>query len=93
MVVLSNPQIDPVAYTLNGKRYDMSPRQSQKLTSKPSWILEFDRGGSFGTARYTLSQGAYKFVATERGWDVVQDAGKRASVSSSNDYANYAPAP
>jgi hypothetical protein len=90
VIVLSNPQDDPVAYTLNGARYDMAPRYSQKLTSRPSWTLEFDRGGSFGTARYTLIQGAYKFVATERGWDLVKDAGLRVTPSPSNDFVNYA---
>jgi hypothetical protein len=90
VIVLANPQDDPVSYTLNGARYDMSPRYSQKLTSKPSWLLEFDRGGSFGTARYTLTQGTYKFVATERGWDVVKDAGNAATPSAGHDYANYA---
>ena len=33
--------------------------------------IVFDRGGSFGQARYTLQAGsAYKFVSTDQGWDL-----------------------
>jgi hypothetical protein len=63
---------------------------SQKLTGRPSWIVEFDRGGSFGTARYTVTQGAYKFIATDRGWDLVQDDAAPAPPAPSFDFGNVA---
>jgi hypothetical protein len=72
VVVIVNQQEDTVAYTLDGQRYDLSPNYSQKLTTRASWVVAFDRGGSFGAARYTLTEGTYKFVATERGWDLVK---------------------
>jgi len=71
-VLLLNPEDDTIAYNLNGTRFDMQPGFSQKLTTRPSWVVEFDRGGSFGTARYTLTKGAYKFIATDRGWDLAR---------------------
>ncbi len=73
-VVLTNNEQQPVAYSLNGTRYDMPPGHGQKLTSRPAWTVEFDRGGEFGTARYTLKEaGTYSFVATERGWELARE--------------------
>jgi hypothetical protein len=45
--------------------------QSHKVANHGGSIVEFDRGGDFGTARKTLGSGLYEFVATERGWDLV----------------------
>jgi hypothetical protein len=90
VIELSNSEDDTVAYTLNGERFDMQPRYSQKLTTRPSWVIEFDRGGSFGTASYTLTQGKYKFVATDHGWDVHQDTGRPAAPSPVANYADNA---
>ncbi|MEX0612509.1 MAG: hypothetical protein WD229_10350, partial [Pirellulales bacterium] len=71
-VVLLNPKqnVGPVIYTLNAIRYTMQPGFEQKLPAGRSWTVEFDRGGSFGTARYSLTPGTYAFALTERGWDV-----------------------
>jgi hypothetical protein len=90
VIELSNPEDDTVAYTLNGQRFDMLPRYSQKLTTSPSWVIEFDRGGSFGPASYTLTQGKYKFVATDHGWDVNQDTDRPAAPVPSANYADDA---
>ena len=51
----------------------MKPGYAQNLSTRDSWLVEFDRGGDFGTARYTVTAGTYKFVATDRGWDLVKD--------------------
>lgn len=34
--------------------------------------VQFDRGGSFGTAQYDLAPGEYEFVVTAGGWDLVR---------------------
>ena len=73
VIELSNSEDDTVAYTLDGERFDLQPRYSQKLTTRPSWVIEFDRGGNTGKVSYTLTQGKYKFVATDHGWDLNQD--------------------
>ena len=72
-VVLLNPLENavPVAYTLNGTPYAIKPGFEQKLPAGQPWTLEFDRGGAFGLARYTLAAGIYQFRVTEKGWDVV----------------------
>jgi hypothetical protein len=46
--------------------------RTQTLTNKSSYTIEFDRGGDFGTARKTLTGGAYEFTVTESGWDLVE---------------------
>lgn len=71
-VVLLNPKRNggSVNYTLNDVRFSMAPGYEQKLPGGRSWIIEFDRGGSFGTARYGLTPGTYAFAVTERGWAV-----------------------
>jgi hypothetical protein len=73
-VVLLNPTRNggPVNYTLNDVRCTMAPGFQQKLPGERAWIIEFDRGGSFGTARYSLTPGKYAFVVTERGWDIIR---------------------
>ncbi len=72
--VLINPRQNggPISYTLNAIRYTMQPGYEQKLPAGRSWTIEFDRGGSFGTARYSLRPGTYAFAVTDRGWDVVR---------------------
>jgi hypothetical protein len=87
VIQLSNSEDDTVAYTLDGERFDMQPRYSQKLTTRPSWVIQFDRGGSFGTASYTLTHGKYKFIATDHGWDLTQDVVRPAAPSPAANYA------
>jgi hypothetical protein len=70
MLINPTQNAGPVTYILNAIRYTMQPGYEQKLPAGRSWILEFDRGKSFGTARYSLSAGPYAFSVTERGWDV-----------------------
>lgn len=45
--------------------------QAHKVTNHGGTIVEFDRGGDFGTTRKTIGSGLYEFVVTERGWDLV----------------------
>jgi hypothetical protein len=71
-IVLKNPRKNggPISYTVNKLRYTMQPGYAQTLPGGRRWTLEFDRGGSFGTARYALPPGNYVFTVTDRGWDV-----------------------
>lgn len=63
-----------VDYTLNGNPYSMRTGQAQKFPNDRLWTIEFDRGGDFGTARYSLSPGTFKFKLTDRGWELVRAA-------------------
>jgi hypothetical protein len=61
----------------------MQPGYEQKLPSSRSWTIEFDRGESFGIARYRLTAGdTYAFAVTDRGWDVFRKANTTAPVPS-----------
>ena len=50
----------------------MQPGFRQKLDSSRTWSVQFDRGGSFGQAQYTLVGGTYEWVITVQGWDLKQ---------------------
>lgn len=63
-----------LAYSLNQYEYVIQPGESQMLTNDREWIITFDRGGDFGTARYTLFPGSYEFALTEKGWEIYHDA-------------------
>ena len=55
--------VDGEAATLpKGNRIDMPVSQPR--------VIEFDRGGSFGTGQYTLDNGLYTFTPTDHGWEL-----------------------
>lgn len=61
-----------LSYVLGGSLYTISPGSSQDLVHDRSWVIEFNRGGNFGQARYTLEAGLYTFTGTDHGWDLYQ---------------------
>lgn len=71
-VVLTNPRETggPVNFLIDGQVLTVEPASSKELSGKESWIIEFDRGESFGPARYTLTEGSYAFRVDEKGWDL-----------------------
>lgn len=80
-VTIRNPLASggTVAFVVDeSEEVTLTAGQTQTLTNRGSYSIEFDRGGGFGVARKTLSGGAYEFEVTERGWDLVE-AGRVAS--------------
>ena len=63
-----------VHYSLNGADQALNPGKIQSFPNDRRWIVQFDRGGGFGSARYTLSDGLYKFKTTDHGWELVRAA-------------------
>lgn len=60
-----------IKYRLDDKwDFEMKAGEKQKLPEKATRVIEFDRGGDFGVARYTLSEGNYDFHLTPKGWDI-----------------------
>jgi hypothetical protein len=57
-------------YTINDNPYEIKPGESQTLEDNYTWVVEFDRGGDFGEARYTLEPGEYSFALSEHGWEL-----------------------
>ena len=96
VVVVSNPApaIIPVAvvnpastgatlsFSIDGTRYDLAPgaRQEMRLAGVP--IIQFDRGGSFGLATYSLYEGVYTFRATDKGWELERVPYQPAAIAS-----------
>ncbi len=70
-ITILNPQETQrtVGYTLDSAQYSLDPAQTQVYDGGPR-LIAFDRGGSFGQAQYTLQPGTYRFIATDRGWDL-----------------------
>jgi hypothetical protein len=69
-VLLLNKATSPINYTVNGRSYTMQPAYRQVLPAGRTWTVAFQRGGSFGTARYGLQEGSYKFAVSDRGWEL-----------------------
>jgi len=52
------------------KEMELAPGEAMPMVEKGHYFVEFDRGGDFGTAKRTLTEGSYEFVATANGWDL-----------------------
>jgi hypothetical protein len=61
-----------VAFLVDSKEIELADGQSHSLRGGQQRIVEFDRGGNYGTTRYALTEGQYEFVITDRGWDLVR---------------------
>ncbi len=62
----------PVAFLVDGQEVTLHDGQSHTFYGSGAKLVEFDRGGSFGTARRSLAGSKYEFVITNRGWDLVR---------------------
>jgi hypothetical protein len=74
-VTINNPGTSgiSIAYTLDGRsEVELAPGRSQSLKEKASYVIEFDRGGNFGSRKYELSEGNYNFEVTSQGWELVR---------------------
>jgi hypothetical protein len=69
-LVLINETGLSVTYVLAGTSYGLTTGNAHKYQLAQAAIIEFDRGGSFGLARYTLAPGTYEFSVTDKGWDL-----------------------
>ncbi len=59
-------------YRLNGRDWELPPGHYQDLGLSRRWVIEFDRGGHFGHARYAVGRVKYTFTPTEHGWELFQ---------------------
>jgi hypothetical protein len=71
----------PVAFLVDAREVELADGQSHSLHGGQQRIVQFDRGGSFGTARYALTEGEYEFLITPRGWDLVRKRSAAAGIS------------
>jgi hypothetical protein len=71
----------PVAFVVDGQELTLHDGQSHTFYGSGAKLVEFDRGGDFGTARRSLTGSQYEFVITDAGWDLVRRGEAAASVS------------
>lgn len=89
-IILGNAGQETVNYNVNQLPQNLPPRYEQTLATGSTWLIEFDRGGGNGLARYTLSDGYYEFRPTERGWELFRQSFTATLENSANDFTfNY----
>ena len=77
-------------YTLGEAQYVIASGETT-THDEGTQEIAFDRGSSFGEARYTLQPGtAYKFVSTDHGWDLNSVAALAGTDSSETTTAEVA---
>jgi len=52
----------------------LKPGEMLELPLGQKWVIEFDRGGGYGSARYGMTDGQYKFALTSNGWELYHKA-------------------
>ena len=68
-----------VSYLVDGlQSAEIQAGQEQLLSKKGSYEIRFSRGENdegrdFGNARYTLTEGTYRFAVTANGWDLYRE--------------------
>ena len=71
----------PVAFVVDGQEVTLADGQSHTFYGGGAKLVEFDRGGDYGTARRSLTGSQYEFVITDTGWDLVRRGEAAASVT------------
>ncbi|MCC9607151.1 hypothetical protein LOC68_14275 [Blastopirellula sp. JC732] len=57
-----------ISYVINDKyEYTMKAGHIQSL-GEGKWVVRFDRGDTYGEAKYTLTDGTYEFTPSDSGW-------------------------
>lgn len=77
-VLIRNPSKTEttLGYTIDSQdEHEIAPGQSQRLTAKRTYVIDFDRGGDFGHACYSIYEGWYQFTLTDRGWELFRQQG------------------
>jgi hypothetical protein len=60
----------PLSFNLNGQVVRLEPGQSTEIAFDRSYVIEFHRGGDYGTTRYSLRDGRFEFFVSDSGWDL-----------------------
>lgn len=70
----------PVAFLVDEQAQSLAPGKRLEIPASQATV-RFDRGHSFGEATRTLAPGVYRFVVTDRGWDLLGPDTANAPVS------------
>lgn len=83
----------PVNFLVDRREASLTDGESRTWAGSARRSVQFDRGGSFGTADYDLTPGEYEFVVTAAGWDLVKkDSESSARTASTGPRKNALPA-
>lgn len=77
-VALRNPAKTEttLSYTIDSQdEHEIAAGETQRLAAKRTYIIDFDRGGDFGHAKYSIYEGWYQFTLTDRGWELFRQQG------------------
>lgn len=85
-ILLMNSGSSAVNYTIDGRRSSMEP-DYQQVVHRSRATVAFDRGGSFGHAKYGIDSGWYEFTATDRGWELYKQTAEITLDNSDNPFA------
>jgi hypothetical protein len=65
-----------LSYTIDSQEeYEIAAGQIERLKGKRTYTIDFDRGGDFGHACYSIYEGWYQFTLTDRGWELFRQQG------------------
>jgi len=85
-ILLTNAGTSEVNYTVDGHQFAMKPSYQQPV-ARMKIVIAFDRGGSFGKAKYGIDQGWYKFTLTDKGWELYKHPVKVTINNGDNSFA------
>ena len=73
-IILLNPRENSATlnYKLGPASYSLAAGFTQKVHQ--SCVIEFDRGGGAGSARYRLTDGTYRFKPVNGAWELVKSS-------------------
>jgi hypothetical protein len=63
----------PVYVQVDKREVEVKPGTEVVFKDKFSYLVEFDRGGEFGTSSSDVTEGVYVFKAADMGWYLVPD--------------------
>lgn len=87
-ILLMNPEanVEPVEYMLGDTPLAMDAGMMHGVRLQTT-LIRFNRGPGLGEARYSLQPGSYRFVVSERGWDLVRTSFRATLDNSANTEA------
>lgn len=85
-ILLTNIGGSKVNYTVSGKRYSLNPNYRQVIP-RSQIMISFDRGGSFGNAKYGIDVGWYEFTPTKQGWELYENTAKITIDNTGNPFS------
>ena len=78
-VTIRNHTDAELNFTIDDRRQmRIAPGETTRLTEKGQFLISFDRGSDFGSARYAIHEGVYAFTPTDGGWELYRQKGDDA---------------